>query len=153
QVLHDMYLLSPNSTLYQPGTTYAHQGAMSRLLRRRHRKTSAKLTAVVGISHSILERFHQYRYFENVPHYVVHNARHIPEVRMARMRRQGEGLTVGFIGTLAEAKGLEWLISQFRGSGIDGSLRIAGKGKAEDVERFKQLTEGDSRIDFVGYYT
>ncbi|HWK98627.1 MAG TPA: glycosyltransferase, partial [Parapedobacter sp.] len=49
QVLHDMYLLSPNSTLFKPGYTGPHQDVMSRLLRQRHRKASAGVAAVVGI--------------------------------------------------------------------------------------------------------
>lgn len=153
QVLHDMYLLSPNSTLFKPGHTHAHQDWLSRLLRRRHRRASAQLAAVVGISRSILDRFLAYGYFDNVPGYVVHNARAIPVAGTPRKRGNGEPLTVGYIGTLATAKGVEWLISQFKSSGVDGRLRIAGKGKAEDVERFKQLAGHDSRIDFVGYVT
>lgn len=151
QVLHDMYLLSPNSTLFKTGYTHARQDTLSRILRRKHRKASRQVAAVVGISHSIMDRFIQYGYFEKVPHYVVHNARNIPMASFPRMRREGEGLTVGYIGTLAVAKGVEWLINQFKASGIDGRLRIAGKGKAEDMERFKQLAGDDSRIDFVGY--
>lgn len=151
QVLHDMYLLSPNSTLFKAGYTHAHQDTLSRILRRKHRKASRQVTAVVGISHSIMDRFLQYGYFGDVPHFVVHNARDIPMASFPRMRREGEGLTVGYIGTLAVAKGVEWLINQFKASGIDGRLRIAGKGKAEDVQYFKQLAGKDSRIDFVGY--
>ncbi|MGV3761299.1 glycosyltransferase family 4 protein [Parapedobacter sp.] len=153
QVLHDMYLLSPNSTLFKQGHTHAHQDTISRLLRRRHRRASALLTAVVGISRSILDRFLEYGYFKNVPRYVVHNARDIPAVGTPRQRGNGDPLTVGYIGTLASLKGVEWLIAQFKRAGIDGRLRIAGKGKTEDVQRFNELAGDDGRIDFVGYVT
>ncbi len=151
QVLHDMYLLSPNSTLFKKGYTHAHQDTMSRLLRRKHRKASRQLAAVVGISHSIMDWFLRYGYFGQVPRYVVHNARNIPMASFPRMRKKGEGLTIGYIGTLTATKGVEWLISQFMSSGVDGRLRIAGKGKTDDVERFKRLAGKDNRIDFVGY--
>ncbi len=151
QVLHDMYLLSPNSTLFGNGRMHARRDAVSRLLRRRHRRASRCVAAVVGISRSILDRFLQYGYFEAVPRYVVHNARHVPAAGTPRLRTGGEELKVGYIGTLAAAKGVEWLISQFKASGMDGRLRIAGNGKAEDVARFKQLAAGDNRITFVGY--
>ena len=151
QVLHDMYLLSPNSTLFKPGYTRPHQDTMSKLLRQRHRKASARVDAVVGISRSILDRFTEYGYFEQVPRYVVHNARAIPAAGPPRIRREGDGLTVGYIGTLTAPKGVEWLINAFKASGVEGRLRIAGKGKAEDEQYFKQLAGADSRIDFVGY--
>ncbi|MEC3881230.1 glycosyltransferase family 4 protein [Parapedobacter sp. 10938] len=151
QVLHDMYLLSPNSTLFKQGYTHARQDTISRLLRRRHRWASARLSAVVGISRSIMDRFTEYGYFENVPCYVVHNARDIPAAGPPRHRSSGDGLTVGYIGTISATKGVEWLISQFKAARIDGQLRIAGKGKAEDMQRVKQLAGADSRIDFVGY--
>lgn len=151
QVLHDMYLLSPNSTLFKAGHAQAHQDYVSRLLRRRHRRASSHLSAVVGISRSIMDRFLQYGYFERVPHYVVPNARGIPAVGPPRMREEGAVLTVGYIGTLTATKGVEWLISQFKSVAIDGRLRIAGNGKAADVARLKRLAAEDGRIDFVGY--
>src|SRR3546814_9104153 len=112
QVLHDMYLLSPNSTLFKPGYTHPHQDVMSRLLRHRHRKASSGVAAVIGISRSILDRFIAYGYFKDVPQYVVHNARAIPAAGLPRMRGEGDGLTVGFIGTLTAPKGVEWLICE-----------------------------------------
>src|SRR5690606_33925712 len=120
QVLHDMYLLSPNSTLFKPGYTRPHQDMMSKLLRQRHRKASARVDAVVGISRSILDRFTEYGYFEQVPRYVVHNARAIPAAGPPRIRREGDELTVGYIGTLTAPKGVEWLINAFNASGVEG---------------------------------
>jgi len=151
QVLHDMYLLSPNSTLFKKGQFGVHQDLVSRLLRRRHRRTSSNLAAVVGISRSILARFVQHGYFERVSQYVVHNARDIPAFGPPRMRGEGASLTVGYIGTLARVKGIEWLINQFKESGVNGRLLIAGRGKVEDVEHFQRLAGNDSRIVFVGY--
>lgn len=151
QVLHDMYLLSPNSTLYKPGYTRPHQDLLSRILRRRHRRASAGVAAVVGISRNILDRFTEYGYFEKMPRYVVHNARAIPAGGPLRHRKAGSELTVGFIGTLTAPKGLEWLISAFKASGMEGRLRIAGKGKSDDERYFRQLAADDPRIEFLGY--
>lgn len=151
QVLHDMYLLSPNSTLYSKGYSTPRQGLLSRLLRRGYSRQSNKVAAVVGISRSILERFGAYGYFSKVPRYVVRNARVVPLANQLRMRREGQPLNVGYIGTLSAVKGIEWLIDQFKQSGIEGSLLIAGQGKDEDVQYFRTLAEADSRIVFVGY--
>lgn len=151
QVLHDMYLLSPNSTLFKKGQSGARQDTLSRLLRSGHRRASRDLAAVVGISRSVLERFLQYGYFEKVPHYVVHNARDIPAGRPVHTREEGSPLTVGYIGTLAAAKGVAWLIEQFKASGVEGRLVIAGRGKEDDVQHFQRLAENDARIVFAGY--
>src|SRR5690606_1000550 len=56
QVLHDMYLLSPDSTLYHHGRVSFAQDWLRRLLRRKHQRQSSRLDAVVAISHSILDR-------------------------------------------------------------------------------------------------
>ncbi|MFC3199360.1 glycosyltransferase family 4 protein [Parapedobacter deserti] len=151
QVLHDMYLLSPNSTLFSKGHSGPKRSFMERLLRIGYRQRSNRLTAVVGISRSILNRFASYGYFTQTARYVVHNARVIPESNPLRLRVADQPLTVGYIGTLSTVKGVAWLIHQFRQSGIDGTLRIAGRGKEEDERYLNDLAEGDSRIVFAGY--
>lgn len=151
QVLHDMYLLSPDSTLFNPGRPGETQGFLKRWLRRKHKRRSGSVNAVVGISQSILDRFDAQGYFQRVPHYVVHNARNIPAVSHPRIREEGQSLTVGYIGTLSVAKGVEWLIRQFNASGIEGHLRIAGRGKEEDLAHFRKLAGNNERIEFVGY--
>ncbi|SFC75657.1 Glycosyltransferase involved in cell wall bisynthesis [Parapedobacter composti] len=151
QVLHDMYLLCANSNMYKGGMPCTRRCFSCRMLRYRHRPSSARVQAVVGISRSILDRFEAYGYFPGVPRHVIHNARAVPEGRPARARNDGDPLTVGYIGTLAPIKGVAWLIDAFKKTGVEGRLRIAGRGKAGDVEHFKALAAGDPRIDFVGY--
>jgi len=151
QVLHDMYLLSPDSTLFNQGPRSVSQDLLRKLLRRRHRRKSSRVDAVVGISRSVLERFIAQDYFRKIPQYVVHNAREIPAVNPPQLRKEGQSLTVGYIGTLSIAKGVEWLIRQFKASDIVGDLRIAGRGKDEDLAYFRQLAGDDERIRFVGY--
>jgi len=151
QVLHDMYLLSPDSTLFNQEQVGLAQDLTRRLLRRRHKRESNSVKAVVGISRSVLERFITQGYFRNVRQYVVHNARDIPAISQPRLRKEGQSLTVGYIGTLSTAKGVEWLIRQFKASGIEGRLHIAGRGKEDDLAHFRQLAGNDERIHFVGY--
>ncbi|SEL91294.1 glycosyltransferase family 4 protein [Parapedobacter koreensis] len=151
QVLHDMYLLSPDSTLFKNGRPRTRQGLIAGLLRHNHRQMSKKISAVVGISHHILQRFVAHGYFDGIPHYVIHNARRIPEARALRLREEGQALVLGYIGTLSAVKGLEWLIAQFKISGITGQLLIAGRGKEEDEQHFRKLAADDRRIVFRGY--
>ncbi len=151
QVLHDMYLLCPNSNMYKHGLPCQRQCLSCRVLRLGHRQRSGNLSGVVGISHSILNRFKDHGYFRGIPGYVVHNARDIPMVGPPHMRDEGAPLNVGYIGTLSTIKGVEWLIDQFKASGIEGTLRIAGKGKTEDVAHLKMVAGDDNRIAFEGY--
>ncbi|MGK6353111.1 glycosyltransferase family 4 protein [Parapedobacter sp. DT-150] len=151
QVLHDMYLLSPDSTMFKNGKPRTRQGLIGQLLRYRHRQKSRDLNAVVGISRHILERFAAHGYFSGVPQYVIHNARRIPAVKPLELRSAGQPLHVGYIGTLSAVKGVEWLITQFKASGIDGRLTIAGGGKEEDLHHFKRVAGDDRRITFAGY--
>lgn len=151
QVLHDMYLLSPDSTMFRNGRPLQRQDFTSKLFRYRHRRQSKQLSAVVAISRSILQRFVAHGYFQGIPQYVIHNARQIPDPGNRHTRRNGDPLVVGYIGTLLAVKGVEWLIRQFKASDIDGRLRIAGQGKAEDMAYFNALAANDARIEFVGY--
>jgi len=151
QVLHDMYLLSPDSTLFHRQRGGLVQRLLSKLMRRRHKSQSARMGAVVGISHSVLDRFLAQGYFQHVSCHVVHNARLIPAAHPPRLRSEGQPLTVGYIGTLSAPKGVEWLIRQFKATAIEGKLRIAGRGKEEDMLYFRELAGADARIEFVGY--
>lgn len=151
QVLHDMYLLSPDSTLSRRGGEKAGRGPAARLLRVGFRKRSRMVAAVVAISQHMLDRFAGYGYFDGPSRYVVHNVRRIPDSGRRPPRREHEPLTVGYIGTLSPVKGVAWLISQYRRLDIAGRLRIAGRGREDDERRFRALAAGDERIEFVGY--
>lgn len=151
QVLHDMYLLCANSNMYRHGQVCNRQCFQCRLLRHGHRRGSQKVSAVVGISRSILDLFKASGYFAGMPQYVVYNARHIPAPAGKSRREAGSPLKIGYIGTLAKIKGIAWLIEQFRKSGVEGYLYIAGRGHAEDVHQLETLAEGDHRIVFEGY--
>ncbi|SEM43952.1 Glycosyltransferase involved in cell wall bisynthesis [bacterium A37T11] len=151
QVLHDLYLLCPNSNMFKNDSPCRGQCTSCKILRFGYRDRSAIVDAVVGISQNILGRFLNYGYFEKAQSAVVHNARHIPDRGMPPLPITGVNLHIGYIGTLSKIKGLEWLIGEFKK--LDGpvSLVLAGKGK-EDYEHFlRQLAQDDPRIQFAGY--
>ncbi|WP_353183346.1 glycosyltransferase family 4 protein [Parapedobacter lycopersici] len=151
QVLHDMYLLCANSNMYKEEGACHGQCFRCRVLRTGHERRSLQASAVVGISRNILDRFRGVGYFAGVPHHVIYNARRIPAVSGARKREPGAPLKIGYIGTLSPIKGVEWLITQFRKSKVEGSLYIAGRGQAEYVRHLENLVATDPRITFAGY--
>lgn len=150
QVLHDLYLLCANSNMHKGGSACETQCLRCRLLRTGHIARSKKVAAVVGISKNILDRFITYNYFADAEKYVIHNARLITSPGAPRTRVVGQPLRIGYIGTLSQIKGVEWLIESFKSLTVDATLRIAGKGK-EDYEAHVHTLADDNRIAFVGY--
>src|SRR5690606_2371457 len=62
QVLHDMYLACANSNMFKGDHPCDTQCLSCRLLRSQHPEKSDQVSAVVGISQSILNRFTQLGY-------------------------------------------------------------------------------------------
>ena len=78
QVLHDLYLLCPNSNMFKHEQTCATQCLSCKLLRSNHAEMSKQVSAVVGISNSILNRFISFGYFQNASKNIIYNTRTIP---------------------------------------------------------------------------
>jgi glycosyltransferase involved in cell wall biosynthesis len=149
QVLHDLYLLCANSNMYKGDNPCDKICLSCKILRINHQRQSSKVSAVVGISKSILGRFEQEGYFANAQKYVIHNTRSIPDRGPKEKRSGNEKLRIGYLGTLSKIKGIEWLMAEFQQSKINASLLIAGKGKSE-YEDFLQTQVKDTRISFLG---
>ncbi len=150
QVLHDFYLLCPNSNMNKGGIPCEKQCLGCRLLRSNHAKASSKVKFVVGISHSILNRFTSYGYFSKANKQVIYNVRTHPGSPAPRVRKHGQSLVLGYLGTISKAKGVEWLIWQFRHLKIPTLLKIAGKGEENTVAELKALAR-HHEVEFVGY--
>lgn len=150
QVLHDLYLLCPNSNMFKGQTPCAKQCTSCKLLRFSHPKKSEKVNAVVGISQNILTRFTSAGYFKKAGKYVIYNTRAIEEPSRKPLRKKDQKLIIGYIGTLSSIKGVEWLIEQFKTLGFSASLLIAGKGEKAYENRLKKGAKGHS-IEFLGY--
>lgn len=150
QVLHDFYLLCPNSNMNRGGSPCETQCVSCHLLRSDHPKTSSHISAVVGISQSILNRFVSAGYFSNANQQVIYNVRTAPESSSPRVRESGQKLVLGYLGTISQVKGVEWLIRQFQNLTIPATLKIAGKGDEKVMEEFNTLA-GGHEIEFVGY--
>ncbi|MGF1635727.1 MAG: glycosyltransferase family 4 protein [Cyclobacteriaceae bacterium] len=150
QVLHDMYLLCPNSEMYKSDTDCNEICLSCKLLRSAHQKKSQNVNAVVGISKSILNRFEKHGYFSGVQKHVILNTRSIPDPGSTRKRKAGTKLRIGYFGTLLKKKGIEWLIQSFRQLQIDATLIIGGVGQKDYESELRDLAKG-SRIEFIGH--
>ncbi len=150
QVLHDFYLLCPNSNMNRGGTPCEKQCLSCQALRSGHAKASGKVSAVVGISQSILNRFLSYGYFAKAKKQVIYNIRNAADAQSGRKRNPGQKLQVGYLGTISKVKGVEWLIHQFQGLDIPASLKIAGTGNEGTIAELRSLAK-NSDVEFTGY--
>ena len=150
QVLHDMYLLCANSNMFKNDVPCTTPCFSCRILRKSHPEKSKQVSAVVGISKNILERFTGHGYFPNAKKFVIHNTRKIARPPESRKRQPGEPLKVGYIGTLSSVKGIEWLIDQFQAIDIPANLVIAGRGKQHYEEKLKSMIHKPG-VSFLGF--
>lgn len=150
QVLHDLYLLCPNSNMFKNEESCENQCFSCKLLRNNHAKNSKLVSAAVGISNSILQRFIDFGYFSNASKNIIYNTRSIPTPSPKPLRKSEQPIHFGYLGTLSKVKGLEWLIKQFQTLDFEASLSIAGKGDKSYEQHLKELSSG-SAIEFVGY--
>ncbi|MET0124623.1 MAG: glycosyltransferase family 4 protein [Pseudomonas caspiana] len=154
QVLHDLYLLCPGSTMFSKGHSCQSQCGRCERFRKGHDVRSAQVNTVVGVSRFMLDTLQAQGYFKNALGYVVHNASPQPtqpiRLKSAEPVAKHAPLRFGYMGTLSEPKGLRWLIEQFQQLPIDATLQIAGRGQLNDEECFKALAQSP-RISFVGY--
>jgi glycosyltransferase involved in cell wall biosynthesis len=150
QVLHDQYFRCPNSNMFKGEHACLSQCMSCSIFRFPHKKASRKVTAVVGVSSFVVEGFIKEGFFYNVPKYIINNAREIDIEKTSMFSELNRPLRFGYLGTLAKAKGLEWLIEEFVSLDIDATLVIGGKGIVDYEIRLKELAK-NSKIVFLGY--
>ena len=151
EVLHDQYFLCPKSISFKDGKICETQCLECRLMRLPHRKKSSVVDVVVGVSKFVLKRLVDRGYFKNSQQYVIHNAQNINVFPKREAWSGQRTLKVGYIGGLAEAKGVSLLINAFMSLTINAELLIAGVGNKEYEMFLKTLASEDKRIKFLGY--
>jgi len=136
--------------MFKDEHTCENQCLSCQLLRSNHTEKSKQVSAVVGISNSILQRFIDFGYFSNASKHIIYNTRSIPNPPAKPLRKSEQPMRFGYLGTLSKVKGVEWLIEQFKKLDCDASLTIAGKGDKAYEKHLKELSAGGN-IMYVGY--
>ncbi|MFJ4145499.1 glycosyltransferase family 4 protein [Pseudomonas sp. NPDC089734] len=151
QVLHDMYLLCPSSTMFKKGHSCQRQCGLCLRFRTGHEQRSAQVDTVVGVSRFLLDSVQAQGYFRNARSQVVYNASPFAAMETTAVPPLPDApLRFGYIGTLSETKGVGWLIEQFQHLPFNATLQIAGRGQLNDEQRFKAMVTSKN-ISFVGY--
>src|SRR5690606_41578233 len=119
-----MYLACANSNMFKGDHPCDQQCLRCRLLRSQHPEKSRRVSAVVGISHSILNRFTQLGYFKEAETRVIHNTRHIPAPPPRSSRKAGETLKIAYLGTLSKIKGVDRKSTRLNSSHVKISYAV-----------------------------
>ena len=155
QVLHDLYLLCPTN-MFRNEAVCSKQCKKCHMLRLFHRQLSNRLTAVVGISNFILNKFLSHDYFNRVPiKRVIHNSRKIELVRnfvnQNQCRHSNKWVTFGYIGNIAPNKGVEILLKAYlKVKAKYTELLIAGSGE-ESYLKYLREEYSDVNIKWLGW--
>ncbi len=149
QVLHDLYLLCPRN-MFKNNKVCIDRCTTCKLMRIPHKNLSNKLSAVVGVSNFIINKYLQYGYFEKVKiREVIYNSRKFKpfEQKRNKLRKYDGTISFGFIGNIAPNKGLEVLLKAYKKiKNKHTRLVIAGSGNIGYVEYLKKNYSDDSII-------
>lgn len=138
QVLHDYYLLCPRRRLYGSGAACSRRCVSCQILRAMHRSASAQVGAVVGISRFVLRAHKEYGYFSHARiARVLHNARNMSSSPHIWQAPDTAPLRFGFLGSLAQPKGIETLLASVATLDTNVELHVAGTGEPGYSEKLR----------------
>ncbi len=153
QVLHDYYNLCPRSQLFRDGHNCAIPCTSCGLFRRGRAAQSNQLKGVIGVSRAVLDAHLRNGLFAEVGvRRVINNARPFGGAPARDYRPTAR--TFGFIGTVAEWKGIRQLLDAFCSVAARADLPtlrllVAGEGDPAYVENLRTRYASD-RIEFLG---
>lgn len=155
QVLHDLYLVCTGANQFRAGQRCKGQCTLCGHLRNGHAERSAQVDGVIAVSRFLLERLRSHGFFKGALSRVIYstgarfedNVIRLPHGRLT----DGEPVRFGYLGTLAEPKGVSWLIDQFKQVPFKATLQIAGRGQPEFERELRRQVGRCDTIQFVGH--
>jgi glycosyltransferase involved in cell wall biosynthesis len=150
--LHDHELVCPATAMTRGDRLCETPCTTCSGLSRLRRTLSARPFAVVGPSHSILERHRRFGWFGDVPRSAVLTNALPPDWPPAPTeRRCGTPLRVGYMGRLEAAKGIDTLLdAAARLAPGRIALHIAGEGDAEYVAALRARHPTRADVHWLG---
>lgn len=150
--LHDHELVCPATAMTRGERLCETPCTSCNCLSRLRRTLSARPFAVIGPSHSILERHRRFGWFGDVPRSAVLTNALPPDWPPAPSeRRYGTPLRVGYMGRLEEAKGIDTLIdAAARLAPGRIALHIAGDGDPDYVTALRARHPALADVHWLG---
>lgn len=140
--IRDLYLLCVKSSMFRAGRGCESQCSLCGIFSRGKRAATRQVKHVVGISRYVLQTHQRYQCFEKTPSSVIHNGfRAVPRDRWGTGEKS---LRFGFMGRLAPAKGVDFLINTYLSSSVCSSIEllIAGEGHDAYIAEIKEKIAG-----------
>ncbi|MBX6361783.1 MAG: glycosyltransferase family 4 protein [Acidobacterium ailaaui] len=151
QVLHDLYLLCPTN-MFKNNQVCKNRCSSCKIIRIPHIYLSNNLTAIVGVSKFILNKYLSYGYFKKV-HFkeVIYNSRRDGKAVKKSIRQYDGNIHFGFIGNIAPNKGIEILLKAYlKIKSNNTKIFIAGSGEINYV-KYLQDKYKDKSIVWLGW--
>lgn len=142
-VLHDFSLLCPRTVLFKNGlicNTKNQRCTECRWLTAPRTQHCASVSAVVGVSHFVLQLHREHGLFTNIPGQVIHNTLSDEQrLRAPPAFSRSDKLRLGFLGRLDIAKGLNVLLAaaELLEHKIPVQWVLAGRGQAADIDQWQ----------------
>lgn len=152
QVIHDYYLLCPNSNMCKGTNPCKKQCFTCKLFTLLNKKLSQRIDGLVCVSQTVMDKICKYSLFKYSQKEVIYNSLRTIHSNKTKIWDGKGKLKVGFIGTLSPVKGVSNLIKAFKSISVDADLYIAGKPKSPQYgEYLKELACNNNNIHFLGY--
>ncbi len=154
--LHDYALLCPKSSMFRSSGNCEKPCLECRLLTARIKSSDGEGVTAISVSDALRQRFLRNGVLPKADWHVLLNANRSETLFHAPMvgRKSGtsERFTFGYLGALAEEKGVEDLIRAFlkQTHPEPATLLIAGRGREDYVRHLKSLV-GNAPIQFLGF--
>lgn len=146
--LRDYYLMCPSCTMYKNKECNS-QCVKCKMLSYSKRLMSKNVDSVIGISNFILDRHLRNSYFEGCVYtgrianpVALRETVQLPQAKMNR---------IGYLGSLSENKGVQYLIDSFLSvCGDKYELCIAGEGTTDYEVYIKNKYKSNKNVKFLG---
>ncbi|MBD3257705.1 glycosyltransferase [candidate division GN15 bacterium] len=150
--IRDHYLLCARGLMYHKGRECEPRCGYCRALAWPRRRAARLVDAVVGVSRFILDKHLRFGYFANTclqTH--IYNSVGIA-AQGRRRRRTTDDFVFGYVGQLAPAKGIEFLLQRFKRLNKPGTrLRVFGRALNEAYVRMLREQYGGRSVEFLGH--
>lgn len=154
--LHDYALLCPKSSMFRSSGNCEKPCLECRVLTSRIKSSNGDGVTAISVSDALRQRYLRNDVLPKADWHVLLNANrsealfHAP--LMGRKTGAGQRFTFGYLGALAEEKGIEDLIRGFLAlpNPEKARLLIAGRGREDYVRHLKSLV-GNAPVEFLGF--
>lgn len=152
--IHDYFIVCPKISMYKDEVNCARQCVECKVLTSAWRHASSVVGTAISVSEFVRDRHISLGAYPNASWHVLRN---VETPRPSAMLKKGPDrkaqgiLTLGYLGALTPAKGIEDLIRAFKGLPRENMrLIIGGTGESGYVQQLKSSTDGIA-IEWLGH--